>query len=124
MSKKRTGGMPGGMSGGNIGMLKQLQKMQQDMQDAQEALAQETVEVTVGGGALTIVMTGHQRVVSITVNKDLIDTSDPEWLTDLQDMLVIGMNQAIEKSQTMAAEKMEAITGDLNLGGLGGLLGM
>ena len=85
--------------------------------------AHETVEVTVGGGALTIVITGHQRVVSITVNKALIDTSDEEWLTDLQDMLVIGMNQAIEKSQTMAAEKMEAITGDLNLGGLGNMLG-
>lgn len=124
MAKKRMGGMPGGMSGGNLGMVKQLQKMQQDMQDAQEALAHETVEITVGGGALTIVMTGHQRVVSIAINRNLIDTSDEEWLTDLQDMLVIGVNQAIEKSQTMAAEKMEAITGNLNLGGLGGLLGM
>jgi DNA-binding YbaB/EbfC family protein len=90
MSKKRMGGMPGGASGGNLGMLKQLQKMQQDMQEAQEALAHETVEVTVGGGALTIVITGHQRVVSISINKNLIDTSDEEWLTDLQDMLVIG----------------------------------
>jgi DNA-binding YbaB/EbfC family protein len=126
MSKKR-GGFPGGGGGGlgaNMGMMKQLQKMQQDMAEAQESLANETVEVTVGGGALTLVMTGHQRLVSITINKDLIDTSDEEWTTDLQDMLVLGVNQAIEKSQTMAAEKMESITGNLNLGGLGGLLGM
>lgn len=125
MSKKRGGGFGGGgIPGGNMGMLKQLQKMQQDMAEAQQALEHETVEVSVGGGALTIVVTGHQRIVSITLNKEMIDTSDEEWLTDLQDMLVVGVNQAIEKSQTMAAEKMESITGNLNMGGLGGLLGM
>jgi nucleoid-associated protein EbfC len=125
MSKKR-GGFPGGggMPGGNAGMLKQLQKMQQDMQEAQEALANETVEVSVGGGAVTIVITGHQRVQSITLNQAMIDTSDDEWLNDLQDMLVVAVNQAIEQSQTMAAQRMEAITGGLgDLPGLGGLLG-
>ncbi|MDX1990884.1 MAG: YbaB/EbfC family nucleoid-associated protein [bacterium] len=125
MSKKR-GGFPGGggMPGGNAGMLKQLQKMQQDMQEAQEALANETVEVSVGGGAVTIVITGHQRVQSITLNQAMIDTSDDEWLNDLQDMLVVAVNQAIEQSQTMAAQRMESITGGLgDLPGLGGLLG-
>lgn len=129
MAKKK-GGMPGGfgggggMPGGGAGMLKQLQKMQQDMVEAQEALANETVEVSVGGGALTIVITGHQRVQSITINPKVIDTSDEEWATDLQDLLVAGINQAIEQSQTMAAERMESITGGLGgMPGLGGLLG-
>lgn len=128
MAKKK-GGMPGGfggggMPGGGAGMLKQLQKMQQDMVEAQEALANETVEVSVGGGALTIVITGHQRVQSITINPAVIDTSDEEWATDLQDLLVAGINQAIEQSQTMAAERMESITGGLGgMPGLGGLLG-
>jgi DNA-binding YbaB/EbfC family protein len=107
-----------------MGMLKQLQQMQQDMADAQAALETETVEVSVGGGALTVVITGHQRVQSITVNPDAIDTDDEEWLNDLQDLLVAGVNQAIEQSQTMAAERMEAITGNMDMGGLGGLLGM
>lgn len=123
---KRRGGMPGGIpGGGNMGgMLKQLQKMQQEMAEAQEALADETVEVSVGGGALTIVITGHQRIRSITINKDLIDTSDDEWVTDLQDLLVAAVNQAIEQSQTMAAERLESITGGMgNIPGLGGLLG-
>lgn len=122
MAKKRSGGMPGGM-GSNMGMLRQLQKMQQDMAEAQEALAHETVEVSVGGGALTIVITGHQRIQSITLNKEMIDTEDEDWAADLQDILVVGVNQAIEQSQTMAAQRMEAITGNIDMGGLSGLLG-
>lgn len=123
MSKKR-GGLPtGGMPGG-AGMLKQLQKMQQDMADAQAALETETVEVSVGGGALTITITGHQRIEGIKINPDAIDTGDEEWIADLQDLLVAGVNQAIEQSQTMAAERLESLTGGLgNIPGLSGLLG-
>ena len=124
MAKRRSGGMPGGGNPGN--MMKQIQKMQQDMADAQTALENETIDVSVGGGALTITITGHQRVQAIKVNPDLIDTEDENWMEDLQDLLVVGVNQAIEQSQTMAAERMEAITGPLNSmlpGGLGGLMG-
>jgi DNA-binding YbaB/EbfC family protein len=128
---KRRGGMgsplgSGGMGGGNqAGMLKQLQKMQEDMQKAQEALGEEVLEVEVGG-VVKIEITGHQRIKTITIKPDALDTSDPEWATDLQDMLVVAVNQAIEKAQTRAAERMEAITGNLGgmlPGGLGGLLG-
>jgi hypothetical protein len=125
MAKKRgMGGLPGGMQGGMGGMMRQIQKMQEDMAAAQEQLASETVEVSVGGGAVKVVITGHQRVQSIEVNKDMLDTGDEEWLTDLQDLLVLAVNQAIEDSQTMAARKMEEITGGLgDIPGLGGLLG-
>lgn len=127
MSKKR-GGF-GGFGGGNPNdLMKQFQKMQQKMQDdmaaAQAALEKETLEVSVGGGAVTVVITGHQRIQSITLKKELIDTSDEEWVNDLQDMLTIATNQAIEQSQAMAAERMESITSGLgNIPGLGGLLG-
>jgi DNA-binding YbaB/EbfC family protein len=128
MTKRRGGGGGfgggGGMPGGQAGMMRQLQKMQEDMLAAQEALANETVEVSVGGGAVTIVITGHQRVQSVTVNKAMLDLEDEEWLTDLQDLLVLAVNQAVEQSQTMAAQRMEEITGGLgNVPGLGGLLG-
>lgn len=124
MAKKKGMRGGGGLGGGQAGMMKQLQKMQQDMVEAQAALENETVEVSVGGGALTIVITGHQRVQSITVNPDVVDTDDEEWVTDLQDLLVAGVNQAIEQSQTMAADKMEGITGGMgSMPGLGGLLG-
>lgn len=126
MTKRRGGGFGGGggMPGGQAGMMRQLQKMQEDMLAAQEALANETVEVSVGGGAVTIVITGHQRVQSVTVKKEMIDLTDEEWLTDLQDLLVLAVNQAVEQSQTMAARRMEDITGGLgSVPGLGGLLG-
>jgi DNA-binding YbaB/EbfC family protein len=118
------GGAPGGGAGGNAGMMKQLQKMQEDMAKAQEALAEETLEVQAGGGAVTIVITGHQRIKSVAINQEALDTSDPEWANDLQDLLVVAINQAIEKSQERAAERMEAITGNLSgmlPGGMGGL---
>ncbi len=101
-------------------MLSQVQRMQEDMKAAQASLSDEIIAVTAGGGAITIVITGHQRVQSITIAKDLIDPEDPEML---QDMLVAAVNSAIEQSQTMAAQKMEGITGGIDLGGLGGLLG-
>lgn len=127
MAKRKTGPSMGGGAGGggaNMGMLKQIQKMQQDMVEAQEALANETVEVSVGGGALTIVISGHQRVQSIKLNPAMVDTSEDGWLEDLQDLLTVAVNQAIEQSQTMAAERMESITGGLGgMPGLGGLLG-
>jgi hypothetical protein len=114
--------MPGG--GGMGGMMQQIQKMQKEMEEAQEQLEHETVEVSVGGGALTIVITGHQRIEDIKIDPDLIDPEDEDWAEDLQDLLMMGVNKAIEDSQTMAAEKMEKITGGLgNMPGLGGLLG-
>ncbi|MBX3080171.1 MAG: YbaB/EbfC family nucleoid-associated protein [Anaerolineae bacterium] len=118
--------MGGGGAGNQAGMMRQLQKMQDDMQKAQEALAEEVLDITAGGGAVTVSITGHQRVKAIKIDPAALDTSDPEWAADLQDLLVIAVNQAIEESQKRAAERMEAITGGLNgmlPGGLGGLFG-
>ena len=118
------GGLPGGMQGGMGGLMKQFQKMQEDMATVQEALANETLEVSVGGSAVKIVISGHQRVQSITINKDMIDMNDAEWLSDLQELMVAAVNQAIEQSQALAATKMEGITGEIGDNPLlGGLLG-
>ena len=119
---KRKGGMGGrspmmGGGGGGMGNLaQQIQKMQQEMALAQEALAEETVEVSAGGGAVTIVITGHQRIQSITLKPEILDPEDVEMT---QDILVAAVNQAIEKSQEMAAQRLEGLTGGLNLPGLG-----
>ena len=124
MAKRRRGPAGGGAPGGMGGMMAQMQKMQADMEVAQTELETETVDVSVGGGAIKVVITGHQRFQSIEINPDVIDTDDEEWVADLQDLLLAAMNQAVEQSQTMAAEKMEKITGGLgNMPGLGGLLG-
>lgn len=104
---------------GASGLMAQMQQMQEQMATAQTALEDETITVTAGGGAISIVITGHQRVQSITVDPDLLTPEDAEML---QDMLVAGVNSAIEQSQAMAAERMEGITGGLG-GGLNDLLG-
>jgi hypothetical protein len=102
--------------------MSQFQEMQTQMAAQQEALANETVSVTAGGGAITIVITGHQRIQSIEIEPELVDPEDIEML---QDMLVAVVNASIEQSQAMAAKKMEGLTGGLGLndllGGLGGM---
>ena len=109
---KQRGGFGGGMGGGMLG---QIQKLQQDMAKAQEALAEETLDVTAGGGAITIVITGNQRVRSIKLQPDVVDPTDVEML---QDLLVAAVNEAIERSQTHAAQKLQGLTGGLGIPGL------
>src|SRR5512136_866784 len=104
----------GKMSLGGGGMLGQIQKLQQDMLKAQEQLADETLEVTAGGGAITIVVTGQQRVKSIKLQPEVVDPAD---LDMLQDLLVAAVNEAIERSQAYAAEKLKGLTGGLGIPG-------
>ena len=105
-------------------MLSQMQAMQQQMAETQEALAHEMITVTAGGGAISIVISGHQRLQSLTIDPELLNAEDVEML---QDLLVAAVNSAIEQSQAMSAQRMESITGGLGgglndlLGGLGGL---
>lgn len=96
------------------GMLGQLQKLQQDMVKAQEQLAAETLEVTAGGGAISIVVTGQQRLKSIKLQPEVVDPNDLEML---QDLLVAAVNEAIERSQAYAAEKLQGLTGGLGIPG-------
>ncbi len=102
--------------GGTGGMMQQIQRLQEDMVRAQEALGDETVEVTAGGGAISVVITGHLEVRSITIKPEVVDPADVEML---QDMVLAAVNEAIQKAQGMAAERMGKLTGGLNLPGLG-----
>jgi DNA-binding YbaB/EbfC family protein len=100
-------------------MMKQVQKMQADMLAAQESLKDETVEATVGGGMVTVTVTGDQVVRSITIDPEAVDPEDVEMLSD---MVLAAVNEGLRKSQELAAEKLGAVTGGLGgPGGLGGL---
>jgi DNA-binding YbaB/EbfC family protein len=105
---------PAGSSGGG-GMLGQLQKLQEEMARAQENLSQETVEVTVGGGAIKALMNGQQKLLSIAIATEVVDPDDVEML---QDMILAAVNEAIERSQGLAADRMSSLTGNLNIPGL------
>lgn len=114
---KGMGGKRGMMvpRGGGAGMAQQLQKLQEEMMKAQEALGQETVEASVGGGVVKVVMTGHLEVRAVEIAPEVVNADDVEML---QDLIVAAVNEAIVKAQALAAERMSALTGGLNLPGL------
>jgi DNA-binding YbaB/EbfC family protein len=124
MSKNKgfsKGGGGGGMSGFNPAALqKQVEELQKKMLEAQQQLENESVSATVGGGMVTVTMNGHQKIQSIKINPDAIKESadDP---TMLEDLLMAAVNEAHERSQTMASQRMNSVTGGLGVGlpGLG-----
>ena len=97
-------------------MMKQVQKMQADMAKAQEALKDEEVTATAGGGMVTVKVSGDQVVKSIEIKPEAIDPDDPELL---QDMILAAVNEGMRASQELAAQKMGGLTGGMDLGGLG-----
>ena len=100
----------------NRNMLKQAQQMQKKIQEMQEEIATATSEASVGGGAVKAVVVGGSRVESIEIDPEVVDPEDVEML---QDLVMAAVNEAMDSAQQMAAEKMKAITGGLNLPGLG-----
>ena len=96
-------------------MMRQVQKLQEEMLEAQEALGEETISVTAGGGAVTVVMTGQQRVQSISIAPEVVDPDDVEMLEDL---VTAAVNEALQRSQELAAERLGTLTGGLRIPGL------
>jgi len=96
-------------------MMRQMQKLQEEMLKAQEALGEEMITVTAGGGAITVVMTGQQEIQSISIAPEVVDADDVEMLEDL---VTAAVNEALERSQELAAERMGALTGGLSIPGL------
>jgi DNA-binding YbaB/EbfC family protein len=101
-------------------MMRQMQKMQAEMAAAQEALATQTVEASVGGGMVKAVVTGTGELQSIKIAPEVVDPDDIEMLEDL---VVAAVAEAMRMAQEKAAERMGGLTAGLDLGGLGGLLG-
>jgi DNA-binding YbaB/EbfC family protein len=100
MVKQRKPLFPG--TDGN-GMLAQLQHLQEEMQRAQHELEEETVTVSSGGGAITIVITGGQQIRSVRITDEAVHQADPELLGD---MLTAAFNQAVKASKDLAQQKL------------------
>jgi len=95
-------------------LLKQAQKMQQEMMEAQEALKDEVVEASAGGGMVTVQVTGDLHIKSITIDPQAVDPEDVELL---QDMVLAATNEAVRSAQELASSKLGGIAG--GMGGLG-----
>lgn len=105
---------PAGPAGGGGGMMGQLRKMQEQMAAVQAQLAEETVTVTVGGGAIKVTMTGAQVCKGVEIDPELLKDADAEML---QDMVLSAVNLALDKSRALQEERMGPLTGGLS--GLG-----
>ena len=104
-----------GNMGNMQGMMKKVQKMQAEMAKMQEELKTRTVDASVGGGVVSVVMNGEKLVQSIKIDPATVDPEDVEML---QDMVIAAVNEAMRTADAEAANNMSRLTGGLNLGGL------
>ena len=96
-------------------ILRQAQQLQAKLAKAQEELGSLTVEATSGGGAVKVVIDGHQKVHSVEISPEVVDAEDIELL---QDLVMAAINEAISKSQELVSKRLSSLTGGLNIPGL------
>jgi DNA-binding YbaB/EbfC family protein len=101
---------------GNI--MKEAQKMQAEMARVQEEAKQKTAEATAGGGMVTVVASGAGEIVSVKIEKEVVDPEDVEML---QDLIMAASNEALRRAQEMVNEEMSKLTGGMQMPGLGDL---
>ena len=97
--------------GNMAGMMKKVQKMQADMKKMQDELKKKTVEVSVGGGVVKVVMNGEKQMQSLVIDKAAVDPEDVEML---QDLIVTCINQAFKQVDDAQAASM----GKFNIPGI------
>jgi len=99
---------------GNI--MKEAQKLQQQMAAMQEEIGKKRVEVTAGGGMVTVEANGKQEIVSIKIDREVVDRDDVQMLEDL---VLAACNEALRKSRELAQQELGKLTGGLKIPGLG-----
>ncbi|WP_425426296.1 YbaB/EbfC family nucleoid-associated protein [Tuberibacillus calidus] len=102
------------MRGNMNNMMRQMQKMQKKMMEAQEALKEEVVEGSAGGGVVTVKCNGHKEVTEVLIKEEAVDPDDVDML---QDLVLAAVNDALKKADELAAERMGQFTKGLNLPG-------
>lgn len=112
---RRGGGFPGGGMPNNMGnLMKQAQKMQRQMEENQRELEEKEYEASVGGGAVTVKMSGTRELTSVVLSEEVVDPDDIEML---QDLIMAAVNEVSRQIDEDSKHSMEALTGGMNLGG-------
>lgn len=99
-------------------MMREAQRLQAEMQRIQEESRKKTVEASSGGGMVTVVASGAGELVSIRIEKDVVNPDDVEML---QDLIIAACNEALRRAQQMVGEDMSRLSGGLQIPGLGSL---
>ena len=94
-------------------LMRQARQFQEKLEKVQQELEKATVEASSGGGAVTVVMTGQQQVQSVKISPEAADDTEM-----LEDLVLTAMNEALRKSKELAASRLGALTGGLNIPGL------
>ena len=103
------------MSKGLGNIMKQAQQMQAKIARVQQELETKEIEATAGGGMVTARVNGKQELLSLQIEKAVVDPDDVEML---QDLVLAAVNEAIKQSQEMIKEEMGKATGGMNIPGL------
>lgn len=96
-------------------MMRQAQRLQAKITQLQGELLQKRIEASAGGGMVKAVANGKPEIISITIEKEVVNPDDIEML---QDLVVAAVNEAILRAKEMAEEEMSKITGGLRIPGL------
>ena len=96
-------------------MVKQAQQFQQRLTEKQGELAGRQVSATVGGGMVSATVNGRHELISLTIDKEVVDPADPQML---QDLVVSAVNEAMRKAQTMIDAEMAKLTGGIKIPGM------
>ncbi len=106
----------GGQAGNQNAMRKQLMDLQKQMEEQQAKIAETNVTATVGGGAVKITMSGDQVCKSVEIDSEFLKDTDAEML---QDILLSGINMALDQSRKLSEDKMGPLSSTLSSMGLG-----
>jgi len=100
----------------NIGnIMKQAKKLQERMASLQDELALRTVEASAGGGMVSVLVNGRHELVSLKIEREVVNPGDVDML---QDLILAAVNEGMRKAQEMAAAEMAKLTGGINIPGL------
>ena len=96
-------------------IMRQAQKMQKKMEEAQAEAAAQVVEASAGGGMVSDKVNGRQELLEVVIEKDVVNPDDVEML---QDLIVAAVNEGMKKAQQLMQDKLQGITGGLNIPGM------